>query len=237
MRQNAQLHLNMPEYLVFTLASTLASMGDVAGHERRGTWTWPGRSAILGLLAAARGIKRDGDFSALDALQVSVAVFETGKPMRDYHTVQTIPTAAVKRPQSRPEALARAGRAANTTITLRDYRQGVLYGAAVQGPELESLRSALKRPAFHLYFGRKACPLSAPLAPKIVAAEAPEAALAHLTLPPWQGTAMAETLYTEEGPAERVETRHDAPTDRRLWHFSQRQVHVRTVTIRPEGNP
>jgi len=237
MRRNAQLHPNMPEYLVFTLASTLASMGDVAGHERRGTWTWPGRSAILGLLAAARGIKRNGDFSALDALQVSVAVFETGKPMRDYHTVQTIPTAAVKRPQSRPEALARAARAANTTITLRDYRQGVLYGAAVQGPELESLHSALERPAFHLYLGRKAGPLSAPLAPNIVTAESPEAALAHLTLPPWQGTAVAETLYSEEGPAERIETRHDAPSDRRLWHFSQRQVHVRKVTIRPEGDP
>ncbi|WP_119060649.1 type I-E CRISPR-associated protein Cas5/CasD [Dichotomicrobium thermohalophilum] len=234
----------MPEYLVFTLASTLASMGDVAGHERRGTWTWPGRSAILGLLAAARGIKRDGDFSALDALQVSVAVFETGKPMRDYHTVQTIPTAAVKRPQSRPEALRlldayelRQQKPVHPVITLRDYRQGVLYGAAVQGPALETLRSALEHPTFHLYLGRKACPLSAPLAPKIVAAEAPEAALAHLTLPPWQGTAMAETLYTEAGPAERIETRHDAPTDRRLWHFSQRQVHVRTVTIRPEGKP
>ena len=47
----------MVEHLVFTLCATLAANGDLAGHERRGTLTWPGRSAILGLLAAARGIR------------------------------------------------------------------------------------------------------------------------------------------------------------------------------------
>ena len=43
----------MNDYLVFTLASAFGAMGDLAGHERRGTLPWPGRSAILGLLGAA----------------------------------------------------------------------------------------------------------------------------------------------------------------------------------------
>lgn len=229
----------MPEFLTFTLAAAFASFGDVAGHERRGSWTWPGRSAILGLLAAAQGIRREGDFAALDALRLAVAVFDTGAALRDYHTVQTVPTAAAKRPQGRPEALARAGQGANTTITLRDYRTGVLYGVAVAGEGLPALAAALDRPAFHLYLGRKACPLAAPLHPQIVQAETPEAALGRLRLPPWASGASARTLYADDGlpgPApERVETRHDAALDRRAWHFAPREVAVRAVHISPEA--
>lgn len=228
----------MPDVLIFTLSAAFAAFGDVAGHERRGSWTWPGRSAILGLLAAAQGIRREGDFAALDALRLAVAVFETGAPLRDYHTVQTVPTAAVKRPQSRPEALRQAGKDANTTITLRDYRTGVLYGVAVAGEGLPALAGALERPAFHLYLGRKACPLNAPLAPQIVAAETPEDALRRLRLPPWAADLTACTIYADAGlpggVAERVETRHDAPRDRRLWHFAPRPVQVRGVEITPE---
>ncbi|MFN3280058.1 MAG: type I-E CRISPR-associated protein Cas5/CasD [Tabrizicola sp.] len=228
----------MPDFLVFTLSAAFASFGDVAGHERRGSWTWPGRSAILGLLAAAQGIRREGDFAALDALHLAVAVFETGAPLRDYHTVQTVPTSVAKRPQSRPEALRKAGKDANTTITHRDYRTGVLYGVAVAGEGLEPLAEALDRPAFHLYLGRKACPLNAALAPRIVAAATPEDALRHLRLPPWAEGLTARTLYADGGlpggAPERVETRHDDPLDRRLWHFAARPVQVRGVQITPE---
>jgi len=228
----------MPEFLIFTLSAAFASFGDVAGHERRGSWTWPGRSAILGLLAAAQGIRRDGDFAALDALRLAVAVFETGAPMRDYHTVQTVPTKEPKRPQSRPEALRQAGKAANTTITHRDYRTGVLFGVAVAGEGLHALAAALEAPAFHLYLGRKACPLNAPLSPWVGAAETPEAALRHLCLPPWAEGQTARTLYADAGlpggAPERVETRHDAPLDRRLWHFAPRAVVTRGVEITPD---
>jgi CRISPR system Cascade subunit CasD len=225
----------MPEHLVFTLSATLASFGDVAGHERRGTWTWPGRSAILGLLAAAQGIRRDGDFGALDALRIAVAVFQPGVPLRDYHTVQTVPSAAARRPQSRPEALRQAAGGANTTITLRDYRSGALFGVAVAGDGLAELAAALERPVFHLYLGRKSCPLSAPLAPRIVDAGTPEEALAALVLPPWHAGAESHVLYADDGPATRTETRHDAPLDRRQWHFGARAVAVRPVRIAPGG--
>ncbi len=223
----------MVEHLVFTLAATMVSFGDVAGHERRGSWSWPGRSAILGLLAAAQGIRRDGDFAALDRLSVAVAVFEAGAPLRDFHTVQTVPTAAVRHPQARPEALSRAGGSINTTITLRDYRQGALFGIAVTGPDLAVLAKGLERPAFHLYLGRKSCPLSAPLAPRLVKADSPEVALTALTLPPWHTGATARLLYAEDGPAQRIEMRNDTPRDRLKWHFAPRAVHVRAVEIAP----
>lgn len=231
----------MRDFLIFQLSAAVASFGDVAGHERRGSWTWPGRSAILGLLAAAQGIRRDGDFAALEALRLAVAIFDTGAPLRDYHTVQTVPTAAAKRPQSRPEALRLAGDAANTTITLRDYRTGVLYGVAVAGEGLEALVEALARPAFHLYLGRKACPLNAPLDPQIVEAPDPAAAFSRLRLPPWAAGAVAREIHADPGlfpdPAPRQETRHDTALDRRLWHFAPRLVESRSLTIRPEDAP
>lgn len=228
----------MPDFLVFTLTAALGSMGELAGHERRGTWTWPGRSAVLGLLAAARGIRRDGDFSAVDRLSVAVAIFDEGQFLRDYHTVQTVPSAAAKRPQSRPEALRLAGSGTNTTITLRDYRAGPLCGVAVTGSdELPTLAEALRRPAFSLYLGRKSCPLAAPLAPRIVSAADTVAALTHVQLPPWRSEAVARLLAVDvtDGHAGRIETRHDVPLDRGLWHFARREVRLMPVEIRPAG--
>ncbi|GIX15251.1 MAG: type I-E CRISPR-associated protein Cas5/CasD [Paracoccaceae bacterium] len=229
----------MPDFLVFTLSASLASFGDVAGHERRGSWTWPGRSAILGLMAAAQGIRREGDFAALDALRLAVASFGVGVPLRDYHTVQTVPTTAARRPQSRPEALRAAGRGVNPTITLRDYRADMVFGVAVSGEGLAALARALERPVFHLYLGRKACPLNAPLDPRILAAPDPAAALGAVRLPPWwpEADRTARILHSDPGmfgpdrPATQIQTRHDAPLDRRKWHFAPRAVETRGIEI------
>ncbi|PTV94068.1 CRISPR system Cascade subunit CasD [Rhodobacter aestuarii] len=227
----------MQPFLIFGLSASLGAMGELAGHERRGALDWPGRSAILGLMGAALGIRREGDFAALDALDVSVAIFEAGAPLRDYHTIETVPTAAAKRPNSRPEALRDARGRTNTTITLRDYRAGVFYGVAVQGEGLEPLCEALKKPHFTLYLGRKSCPLSAPPGAKLVQAETPEHALAHLSAPPWlcaRGVPVARTLV--EG-ATKGEVVHDRPVDRKLWHFAPRMVARRAVEIVLEAAP
>lgn len=228
----------MPDHLVFTLTAALGAAGDLAGHERRGSLGWPGRSAILGLLAAAQGIPRGGDFGALDAVQMAVAVFDQGQPLRDYHTVETIPTAAAKRPQSRPDALRQAGLRSNTTITLRDYRMGALFGVAVWGGDLAPLLAALQRPAFTLYLGRKSCPLAAPLGAGIVQADGPEAALVQVQLPPWRAGSVAGLLICDaaEAPATaRREQRHDLPVDRARWHFAPREVAFQAVQIAPGG--
>ncbi|MTH95098.1 type I-E CRISPR-associated protein Cas5/CasD [Roseibium sp. RKSG952] len=224
----------MRPYLVFSLTATLGAMGELAGHERRGSLVWPGRSAILGLLGAALGIKRGGDFTALDQLELAVAVFDPGTPMRDYHTVETVPTAAAKRPNSRPEALMAARRKTNTTITLRDYRAGVLYGIAVWGDGLDKLAAALERPKFTLYLGRKSCPLAAPPGAKVVDSESPEAALEQLELPPWRRLDHNGRPATARVLIAGADTGHwvnDVPRDRSRWHFSPRRVSLQNVEI------
>lgn len=219
----------MTEYLVFTLVANLAANGDLAGHERRGTLTWPGRSAILGLLAAASGIRRHdtNGLSELEPLRVAVAVHDMGQPLRDYHTVQTVPTAAARLPDSRASALRRAGRSVNTTLTQRDYRCGVLYTVAVWGLEMSRFRDALLQPVFTLYLGRKSCPLSAPPAPRLVEADDATLALASAQLPSFRPALPPLAIYSD-APSEnaRIERRNDVAIDRQLWHFTSRDVYV-----------
>lgn len=218
----------MQSVLVFGLTASLGAMGELAGHERRGSLLWPARSAIIGLMGAALGIRRDGDFSALDAFDITVAIFDAGAPLRDFHTVQSVPSAAVKSPNSRPEALMALRQNDNAAITLRDYRAGALYGVAVTGQGLEPVADALNRPQFTLYLGRKSCPLAAPTGAKIVQAEGPEAALAQLVLPPWRRGAIAHTLVVTDDAGEVV---NDLPLDRKHWHFAARRVAMRPVSI------
>ena len=127
----------MPNYLIFQLIAAIGAMGEFGGHDRRGTLAVPGRSAVIGTLGAALGRRRDQDFSDLDALGVAVASFGRTDPLRDYHTVQTVPSAAVKQPQSRPEALRDSGRRVNTTLTSRDYRTDCVFGVALWGDGLQ----------------------------------------------------------------------------------------------------
>lgn len=226
----------MTDWLIFGLSATVAAMGDQAGHERRGSGTWPGRSALVGLMGAALGIDRTGDFSTLEALDISVAVFDAGTPLRDFHTIQTVPNAAAKAPNSRPEAMQTAGPLKlNTVLTKRDYRAGVFYGIAVSGaPEiLDKVGQALRHPRYQLFLGRKSCPLSTPPGPvtRLTATNAEEA-LQALALPPWRKSASAHTLVMDARPGDTDrETRHDQAVSRAAWHFQPRNISYRPVSI------
>lgn len=224
----------MTEYLVFTLSATIAAMGDLAGHERRGTYHWPGRSALTGLLGAALGLQRSDDFAAIDDLAMAVAMFNSGNEagFRDYHTVETIPSAKAKQPNSRPQALHTARGKTNTTITLRDYRTGFLCGVAVWGGPLGPLHEALLQPKYTLYLGRKSCPLSAPVAPRRVNAGSAQEALSQVQVPAWRGRVVATQMITDATDDDtHVETRHDMAMDRKRWHFAPRKVAFRPVNI------
>lgn len=222
----------MENFLIFTLNASISSMGEMAGHERRGSLMWPGRSLIVGLMGAALGIRRNDDFSRLDSLRIDVAIFDVGTAMRDFHTIQTIPTPAARKPNSRPEALKQGQGKLNSIISIRDYRTDALYGIAVRGENLPEIAQSLHTPHFTLYLGRKSCPLAAPLGAKIVQADTVEEALSQLTLPVWRNNDRAEVLIEEGGKGEIIT---DVPFDRKRWHFKTREVGIRAVNIAPGG--
>lgn len=177
-------------YLVFQLQAPLASWGESAVGEFRGTTEYPAQSALVGLLGAALGLLRE-DESAHAALRdgygFAVAVLSSGSLLRDYHTAQVPPRAALKgRPQAtRRHELAVPKTTLSTILSTRDYRQDAASLVAVQSRgdgtpphTLADLASALRHPKFTLYLGRKACAPAAPLWPQVIEVESAQTAFA-----------------------------------------------------------
>ncbi len=223
----------MREFVIFTLVAPMGAFGGPAGHERRGSESWPGRSAILGLIGAALGVRRKdrAGQASLAVWRIAVSVLSQGPTLRDFHTVQTVPAARFKRPATRADALAALNHSDNGLITRRDYRMDCAFGVALWGgKEAERLVSALSEPVFAPYLGRKSCPLSAPVAARIVQAETPVEALTKITAPPFmQLDPACPVLIASEEPSRQRghrETFWDDPVDREKWHFAARQVHV-----------
>lgn len=238
----------MPDFMVFTLVAPMGAFGDLAGHERRGGYSmWPGKSAILGLMGSALGIRRN-DAEGQETLgqwSVAVSVLAQGSIMRDYHTVQTVPR-SIKSPNSRREALHAATQKGNlnTIITERDYVCNCAFGVAIWGGDrMAEVLQALRTPKFVPYLGRKSCPLAAPMAPIVVEAPDPLSALGMIELPAWltrpDAFARADETVVDPRrpvtvasdpcpgmPASRIETRWDKPVDRAAWHFGQREVQI-----------
>ena len=224
----------MAEFVIFTLAAPMGSFADLAGHEMRHSGTWPARSAVLGLIGAALGVRRDElvEQGKLSRWRTAVSVLSRGVAFRDFHTVQTVPTARIKRPATRREALEVLGSGDNPVITWRDYRSDCAFGVALWGGEgPEEIREALSRPHFTLYLGRKSCPLAAPMAPKVIKAANPVEALAGIQLPPFLSRELnpkRPLMVVSEEPlyGGRQEIRWDEPLDRVSWHFGPRAAYV-----------
>ena len=227
----------MREHLVFLLAAPLASFGSYAGHERRGSELVPLRSAVLGLVGAALGIERSNSKGQdrLRSYSVAVQPLQQSIALRDYHTVQTVPTSKAKRPRSRSRAIALAGGDVNTVITIRDYRCDVMVGVAVWGMghwELEFIAGCLRCPVYPLYLGRKSCPLATPLNPIVYVANGPVGALGKIEVPEWQRVEGLDKrdhnlfpVYSD--PVEGVDQPHviervpGEPLDRQAWTFGE----------------
>ena len=222
----------MREHLLFDLSAPLGAFGSYAGHERRGSELMPPRSAILGLFGAALGIERtdmDGQ-AALRRYGVAVRPLCESAPLRDYHTVQSVPQ-KIKRPGGRRAALEAIGRGVNPTITVRDYRTDVAFAIAIWSEAapwpLSQVQDALRRPAFVLYLGRKSCPPAAPLNPRIVSAPNPVVALRNVSAPDWLHTRTLGGVACDPFPGGSPDWTESLPTeplDRVFWHFGQRDV-------------
>jgi CRISPR system Cascade subunit CasD len=245
----------MPAFLTFALVAPLAAFGDVAVGERRGGWDRPGRSAVLGLVAACLGIEREEEerHAALeDTLGLALLCHAPGTLLADYHTAQVPPARRGVRHPTRAAELAAPD--LSTVLTRRDYRQGswhlgTLWERKPDGVSLKAICDAMERPVFVPYLGRKSCPLGLPLAPRIgEAADASSALLARHADGPearlrfprgrdWrrQAAPAAQRLVIVMDARDvppgapghlRTETRRDALRSRARWQFDLREEAV-----------
>lgn len=227
----------MAEYLVFRLYGPLAAWGDIAVGEYRPSFAHPSKSAIIGLLAAALGVRRDEEErqqSLVESCFFAVRVDSMGGLLRDYHTTQVPSFRKGVTHYTRHSEL--AGNNLNTILSSRDYRCDAAYTVAISVTDsalytVQELAAALQKPAFTLYLGRKSCPLALPLQPSVVNAPTFGEALKTVAF----GDEFSEIIST--GPAavfweserdsgllrQQVITRRDVPISRKRWQFSERR--------------
>lgn len=247
------------QFLVFQLVAPLAAWGDVAVGQTRGSRDAPGESALVGLLGAALGIRRDDEaaHAALrDGYAFAVGTIDPGALLRDYHTAQVPSRSDLKgRPQrTRRDELTVPKHQLNTILSTRDYRQGAAWLVAVQAVPgarwpLAALADALRRPVFVPYLGRKCCPTAAPMWPQPITAahalgaiEAYRAALlARLAetadrrgRPRLEPPAAVQSLSWSDGieagiAAQTSAPRKDRVIRRRGWQFGDRTEHRATL--------
>jgi len=232
----------MRRYLIFRLFGPLAAWGDIAVGERRPSAAYPTKSAIVGLIAAAFGIRREEEDRHRDLTQgygLGVRVDATGELLRDYHTVQVPPARKGVRHHTRRDELSVSD--LYTILSQRDYRAEAHYTVALWSNDtapypLEEIAEALRRPRFVLYLGRKACPPALPLAASIRGAATLREAFD--ACPPdtesldglrwdevpriyWEGLTAQEAGFSEWLTSQR----RDLPLSRRRWQFRSREEH------------
>lgn len=133
--------------LLLRLAGPLQAWGSSSRFARRETEVAPTKSGVLGMLAAAQGLRRTDPLTDLLGLEFGVRIDQQGQVMRDFQTARSLD-----------------GRV-SAPLTYRFYLSDAVFLAAVSGDEqlLTGLAEALDRPHYALYLGRRSCPPAGPV--------------------------------------------------------------------------
>lgn len=72
--------------LIIKLAAPLQSYGNEATFNRRTSYRYPSKSAVLGMIAAALGYRRNNTkkITALNQLQMAVRIDQPGETLTDF---------------------------------------------------------------------------------------------------------------------------------------------------------
>ncbi len=208
----------MNDYLILKLQGPMQAWGKESFEGLRPSELFPGRSALLGLLAACLGIDRndrEGQQALAASVYFAVRVDQQGQKMTDYHTVKN----------AREDY--RGLKSHDTIQTWREYWQDACYTVAVWNTDratkaLAEIAQAVKQPLYTPVLGRRSCPLVRPLFEITLTAESALAALAQIGN--HQGT-----VYSEEPSKGAIELKkRDVPITHQPRQFASRTVYLTT---------
>lgn len=170
----------MRDFLVFQLYGPLVSWGGVAVGQIRPTESQPTKSAILGLIAAALGVRRNEEKRLRELAEgygFAVRTEFTGTFERDFQTAEVPSTVSLKGcpHRTRKDELQAVRYGDNPVTSQREYHSDslnftILWEKKNAPYSLVSIAKALTYPNFSLYLGRKSCPSALPLSPETVSA-------------------------------------------------------------------
>ena len=190
--------------LAIHLDAPLQSWGASSRFQRRETESYPTKSGILGLLAAALGIDKHSPderealrpLAALRFTAIKIVPIGNEKPterLTDFHTIGggwhddwQADKSNLRAKMNTPKK-AGDGSPFGTVITRRTYLTDARFVAVLEGPSetLERCAAALEDPKWGIWFGRKSCLPAAPLGPTLADSrgEAVDQLLAKLATP------------------------------------------------------
>lgn len=159
--------------LTIRLSAPLQAYGNEASFNRRTSWGVPSKSAVLGLVAAALGLRRDDSAIAdLNDLAFATRTEQPGRQMTDFHIVEYKKNA----------------NKFTKKLSYRDYLQDAVFMVALGTDDddiFAKIEKALKHPRFQLFLGRRSCPPAGALQIKSFADKDPVEVLEKMS---WQAS-------------------------------------------------
>ncbi len=153
----------MTELLILRLEGYLQSWGESAKWNYRATSAFPSKSAVIGLIACAMGIKRNDKQIVELSKKISIGVRadRKGALLEDYHTVQGMPDIYTAEGKKRTSS--------NTIVTEREYLcdASFLVVIGTDHKTIEEIKYAFENPVWTIYLGRKNCVPSRPVFERI----------------------------------------------------------------------
>ena len=136
--------------IVMKFCGPLQSWGTGSNFETRHTDFYPSKSAVIGMIAASKGYKRDNttSLSRLNELDFAVRVDQNANLMRDYHIARQYK---------------KNGDFDRTYVTNRYYLEDAIFTVAISHKDdsfIDDILYALKHPYFQTYMGRRSLPLT-----------------------------------------------------------------------------
>lgn len=201
----------------------MQSWGKHGFESTRISESFPGRSALLGLLGACLGIDRqdkERQRQLAESVAFAVRIDKTEyvpQKMTDYHTVK----------DARVDY--HSLKSHETIETWREYWQDVKYTVAVWSLpnaeiSLEQLREAICKPVYTPFLGRKSCPMTRPLFEAMVNADDAKTALGQIE-------PVAGMVYSEERDDKQRQIRlRDVPIIDQPRQFDTRTVYVYSLS-------
>jgi len=196
----------------------MQSWGSSSRFVNRATDHAPTKSGVIGLLAAACGLRRTDPLEDLLNLQFGVRIDQPGRVERDFQTARYFapkPAGDTKvERQNGPSLTSESLRGSweSLPLTNRYYLADAVFVAAVAGDGdlIDALDQAIRHPKFPLYLGRRAFPLSEPILPPELGVRKSDiwAALSDLRATPWQARPWYRRRYGAD--TKEIEVRLDA---------------------------
>ena len=175
--------------ILLKFSGPLQSYGTSSHFQTRYTDNYPSKSAVLGLLAACLGYRRDEEekLRELSTLKFAVRIDQQGGLLKDYHIAIT-DKEIVEIPQ--------------TYVTNRYYLEDALFIVALSGMDelIDTLIKAIKSPYFQPFMGRRSLPVPVDFFLGVSA----EDILDSLRNLPWQAAPWYKKKKRKQGIGEKI---------------------------------